>query len=220
MKNTKAYTNTLLLLVVITAVAIDVSIPVLPIITEYFGVEKSQSQLIISTYLVGYGLFMIPLGMLSDRIGRLPIIYFGLIVYTVAGLLIAFAWSFELVLLGRFIQGIGGGVGPVIARAIARDLYAGKELAKIMSAIVAALAIATLVSPLAGSFLYALWGWQATFLVSPLLGLVVLIGLWLTGYETLNNPQKSVGFVQQFLNKYLTSINSVFYECLFPLYSL
>ena len=199
MKNKKTYTKTLLLLVIITALAIDVSIPVLPLVTEHFGVAKSQSQLIVSTFLAGYGIFMIPLGMISDKYGRLPVIYFGVIIYILAGLLVAFAWRFEIVLWGRFIQGIGGGVGAVIAKAVARDLCSGKELAKLMTALVAALAITTLTSPILGSFIYDLWDWQATFLVSPILGLMVLIGMWLTGYETLDKPKVSLGFKQQFI---------------------
>ena len=212
MKNKKAYTKTLLLLAIITAVAIDVSIPVLPMVTEHYGVAKSQSQLIISTFLAGYGLFMIFLGMLSDRYGRLPIIYFGLLIYILAGFLVAFAWRFEVVLWGRFIQGIGGGVGAVIAKAVARDLCSGKELAKLMTALVAALAITTLASPILGSVLYALWGWQATFLVSPILGLIVLLGIWLTGYETLAKSHVSLGLKEQLFQStkiFFASKNSV-----------
>ncbi|MFK7982662.1 MAG: MFS transporter [Saprospiraceae bacterium] len=207
MKYTKAYSKTLLILVIITAVAIDVSIPVLPIITEHFGVETSQSQLIISSFLAGYGLFMIPLGLISDRYGRLPVIYFGLILYVLAGFVVAFAWRFEVVLLGRFLQGIGGGVGAVIARAVARDLCTGKALAKLMSAIVTALAITTLVSPLIGSFLYTIWGWQATFLVSPILGLIVLIGVWLTAFETVTKQQNPINFQQQLIGS-----SKIFFE--------
>lgn len=189
MKNNQShYQNTLLFLIVITAVAIDVSIPILPIITDYFHVGRDQAPLIISSFLAGYGLSMIPMGLLSDRYGRLPIMYIGIVIYIIAGAAICMAPNFETVLWGRFFQGIGGGVGPVNARAIARDIRSGKDLAKLMSALTAALFFAPICAPIIGGLLYYLFNWQIALLVPPVLGVFLLFFLWFTAYETL--PRK------------------------------
>lgn len=197
-KESAAYQNTLLLLIVITAVAVDISIPILPSITDYFQVDKNQSQLIISSFLAGYGLSMIPIGLSSDRFGRMPVMYIGLIIYVAAGVMIVFSTSFEVLLFGRFLQGIGGGVGPVNARAIARDLVSGKKLAKLMSSLTSALFLAPIFAPILGSQLYQYYGWQVAFLVPPLLGLILLLGVRVTAYETFPQKNNTRSIRQQF----------------------
>ncbi len=191
-KRNLRYQNTLLLLIVITAVAVDISIPILPSITDYFQVDKNKSQLIVSSFLAGYGLSMIPFGILSDRFGRIPITYTGLIIYVFAGLIVVFSTSFDGLLIGRFLQGIGGGAGPVNARAIARDIVNGKALAKLMSSLTAALLFTPIFAPILGSILYLHYGWKTALLVPPILGSILLISIWLTAYETY--PQKNKAF--------------------------
>ena len=176
----------------------DVSIPILPSITDYFQVETNRSPLIVSTFLAGYGLSMIPIGLLSDRFGRMPVMYIGLIIYVAAGVMIVFSTSFELLLLGRFFQGIGGGVGPVNARAIARDLESGKALAKLMSSLTAALFFAPIFAPILGSQLYQYFGWRIAFLVPPVLGFILFLSVWLTAYETFPRSNNIRSIRQQF----------------------
>ncbi|MEM6394780.1 MAG: MFS transporter [Bacteroidota bacterium] len=180
-----SYINTLFLLIAITAVAIDVSIPVLPSVTDYFRIEKDRAPLIISAFLAGYGLTMIPTGLISDRYGRLPIMYIGLVIYVLGGLSVVFASSFNMVLLGRFFQGIGGSVGPVNARAIARDMTSGKALAKLLSAMTAAIFLAPIFAPIIGGSLDNKFGWQIAFLLPPVLGIILLVSVLITAYETL-----------------------------------
>jgi len=184
-KSPAHYQKTLLLMMVITAVAVDVSVPILPFITDYFQVSKNRAPLIISSFLAGYGFSMIPVGLLSDRYGRLPIMYIGLMIYVLSGFIISVTPNFETVLWGRFFQGVGGAVGPVNARAIARDMTSGKDLAKLMSSLAAALFFAPICAPIIGGQLYNSFNWQMALLVPPVLGILLLISVWLTAYETL-----------------------------------
>ena len=181
-----------MLLTTVTAVAVDISIPVLVEVAEYFSQNKGHSQRIIIAFLMGYGVSMLPYGLLSDRYGRLPITYIGITIYSIAGVLSALSNSFDMLLCMRFFQGLGGGVGPVNARAIARDMYSGKQLSRMMSSIVAALGIAPILSPILGNFLNNSFGWRSVLLFPPFLGVLVIIGLLLTAYETKKQEQNLV----------------------------
>jgi DHA1 family bicyclomycin/chloramphenicol resistance-like MFS transporter len=95
-------------------------------------------------------------------------------VFLVGGAMSTLSTSLEMLLLGRFIQGLGGAVGPVMARAIARDISSGADLGRLMSLFVTALAVSTLLAPVAGSALVAIFSWQSVFGISVLLGLFCL----------------------------------------------
>lgn len=196
-RKVKAYKNTLILLIIITAVAVDISVPVLTVITEHFGVSSDRSLFIISSFLAGYGLSMIPVGLLSDRYGRIPVMYIGLAVYILGGVFTVYAPSFEILLWGRFFQGIGGGVGPVNARAIARDLASGKDLAVLMSTITMGLFFAPIISPILGSQLNEYFGWQAALWVAPLLGVICIVSVWKNAYRTASVPNNPTSFFRQ-----------------------
>lgn len=165
---------TLTVLVAMTAFTIDVSLPAFPAIGEAMGISSGSTHLIISAYFISYALTQLPLGYFSEHFGRLRTLYLGLAVFIAGGLIATFADSLETLLLGRFIQGIGGGVGPVIARAIARDISSGRELNRMMSLLVSALAVSTIVAPIIGSLLITWLPWSSTFGASVVLGLLCL----------------------------------------------
>ena len=165
---------TLTILVAMTAFTIDVSLPAFPAISEAMGIPSGRTHLMISAYFISYALAQLPLGFLSERVGRLPTLYLGLAVFIAGGAMATFADSLETLLLGRFIQGLGGGVGPVVARAIARDISSGRELNRMMSLLVSALAVSTIVAPIIGSLLITWLPWSSTLAASVLLGLLCL----------------------------------------------
>tara|TARA_R110002110_G_scaffold406421_1_gene626554 strand:+ start:403369 stop:404553 length:1185 start_codon:yes stop_codon:yes gene_type:complete len=165
---------TLTILVAMTAFSIDVSLPAFPAISEALDVPSGSTHLIISAYFVSYALAQLPLGLLSERLGRLPVLYGGLTIFIIGGLIATYAESLTMLLLGRFIQGIGGGAGPVLSRTIARDISSGAQLGRMMSLLVSALAVSTIVGPIIGSLLVAWLDWSSTMAASVVLGLVCL----------------------------------------------
>lgn len=209
----RRYIRLLYFIISITAIAIDISIPLLPIITEYFAVSSNQAPLIISSFLAGYGMSMIPIGLLSDRYGRLPLLYVGLLIYILSGVLISFAPDFKTLLWARFFQGVGGGVGPINARAIARDMKSGNDLTKLLSNITAALFLAPIIAPVLGGYLCQHLGWRLAMLVVPLLGVILLIITFLTSYETLNIKELQnssiLSHVKSSLNLFFNSSKSI-----------
>ncbi|MBE0599562.1 MAG: multidrug effflux MFS transporter [Desulfuromonadales bacterium] len=166
---------TLCLLISISALAIDVSLPAIPLVAEALGAGIESAQLTISIYLAGFACGQIPVGLLADRFGRRPVIVLGLLLFTGAALIGALSMDIRLLLLARFIQGLGGSVGPVLSRAMVRDVTTGNLAAKHMSLMVTALGVATLLGPIIGSGLILLGGWRSTYFFSVFSGVIILL---------------------------------------------
>lgn len=162
----------LAVLIAISALAIDLSMPVLAVVARDLGVSANQAPLLIGLYLAGYALGQIPLGLLSDRYGRLPVIFGGLSVFVVAALVTSITNTMWILIAARFVQGIGGAVGPVLARAVIRDLTSGTKAAHLLGLMVMILGISTICAPLVGGALMTMFGWRSTFSAAVPLGLV------------------------------------------------
>jgi DHA1 family bicyclomycin/chloramphenicol resistance-like MFS transporter len=103
-------------------------------------------------------------GPLSDRFGRRPLILIGLCLFLTGTIGCAFARDLSELLIGRSIQASGGCAAFVLSRAIARDLFDGRMLAKVMTAITIATAAAPGFSPLLGGALDHFLGWRSEFI--------------------------------------------------------
>ncbi len=183
---------TLAFAVCLSAVAIDINIPAIPDVVAHFGAADGSGQHIVAIYLMGYALGQIPSGLLTDRFGRLPVFYLGIGLYTVAAIGTCLANSMTALLVARFVQGLAGASAPVLARATARDLAEGKELARLTSLLVTSLGMATLLAPLLGALLTLFWGWRATFIANVAMGLMVLMVIRLFLHETHPREHRSV----------------------------
>lgn len=166
---------TLAFTVCLAAFAVDVSLPAIPQTIAFFGAPDNSGQQIVTLYLAGYASGQIPMGLLADRFGRLPILYAGVLVFLLASIMTVVATSMDMLLLGRFVQGVSSASAPVIARAMARDIADGKELAKLTALLVTSLAVSTLFAPIFGAAAMYLFGWRATYAVCVLMGLVTLV---------------------------------------------
>lgn len=161
-------------------VALDVYLPAFPAIATTFGVDVGSVQLTLATALVGLGVGQLIWGPTSDRYGRKRPLMAGLIIFTVASLLIAVAPSLPVMIALRLIQTIGASAGLVLSRAIVRDMYSGRELAHALSTIMTVFALAPVLAPIAGSLILLVAPWQVDFVALALFGLLCLLGMkWL-----------------------------------------
>jgi MFS transporter, DHA1 family, multidrug resistance protein len=165
------------LLTGLAAVSIDMSLPAIPQMVEALHTRMSLGQLIVGFFMAGLALGQVPAGLLSDRLGRMPVLYGGVGIFTLAALLCSFSNSIELMLAARFLQGLGASVGVVVARAIVRDIASGKEAARLMSALVMIFTAAPMLAPIVGSFLVDNWNWRTPFFAIAIFGLLMLYGL-------------------------------------------
>ena len=125
--------------------------------------DAARVQLTLSVFLAGFACGQIFYGPLSDRYGRRPIMLGGLIVYCAGSIGCVFAQSIEVLIAARFVQALGACAGPVIGRAVVRDIWGASESARIIAYMGGAMAIAPLLGPTLGGFLTVLFGWQSNF---------------------------------------------------------
>lgn len=173
------------------AIAIDAMLPAFAAVREHFGLAATSSDaaLIITFFMVGVGVGQFVYGPLADRFGRKPVFMAGLTLYVVAGFATVFAPSLRVLLVGRFLWGLGAAGPRVVAQAMLRDRLKGDPLARAMAIILTIFLIVPTVAPVLGQVILQFGSWRYTFAVGPLFGLVVV--LWSTRVaETLDEANR------------------------------
>jgi DHA1 family bicyclomycin/chloramphenicol resistance-like MFS transporter len=160
------------------SLSIDMYLPSLPSIQVALGTSASRVQLTLAAFMAGLGIGQLVYGPLSDRFGRRRPLLAGIVLYILASAACAFAPSIHWLIALRFLQALGGASGAVIARAIVRDLYTGRDVARVLSLLMLIMGAAPILAPLLGGQLLGLAGWRSIFGVLALLGVLALVLAW------------------------------------------
>ena len=163
-------------------IAMDMMLPALPNIASAFHLTiANRPQMVLSIFLVGFGVGQFVMGPLSDRFGRRPVLLGGMAIYCIASLLAIAAPSFETLLLARALQGLGTSATRVIATSIVRDW----RMASVMSLAMMVFIAVPVVAPAFGQAVLLLTQWRGIFIVLMLYGVIALIWSALRMPETL-----------------------------------
>ncbi|WNG37083.1 multidrug effflux MFS transporter [Archangium violaceum] len=157
------------------ALSIDMYLPSLPTIQGDLKTTASSVQLTLAAFMAGLGIGQFAYGPLSDRFGRRRPLIAGIIIYILASAACAFAPSIHWLIALRFFQAVGGAAGAVIARAIVRDHYSGREIARVLSLLMLIMGAAPILAPLFGGWVLGFAGWRAIFGVLAVLGSIALV---------------------------------------------
>lgn len=190
-------TNSLLFTVILTALvafgplSTDMYLPSLPAMKAEFGASVSEVQLTLSIFLAGFAVSQLLYGPLSDRFGRRPVLIFGVFAYGVASVACFMASTIEMLVIARFFQAFGACSGPVLGRAIVRDVFGQDRAAQVLAYMGSAMALAPAVAPLAGGYLQVWFGWQASFVfLAGFAFVLVLLVFFLIGETNVHkNPE-------------------------------
>ena len=193
----RGFVVTLGLLTGISAFTIDVSLPAIPAMADALATTLSRGQQIVGVFMAGMALGQVPAGLISDRVGRLPVLYVGVVLFGTGAIAAAATSDIEAMLIARFVQGLGSSAAIVLSRAIVRDVASGKEAAKLMAVLMMIFTAAPVVAPTIGAFIISIWGWRAPFILVAALGLVVLVGIRVYITET-HAPGPNVHPLRQF----------------------
>ena len=164
-------------LMALNALAIDIMLPALPYMGEALGISnENERQLVIGAYMFGFGFAQLAFGPLTDRFGRRGPLFVGLAIYLVCAFAAVFAPTFGALLALRFVQGMGAAGTRVIATAVVRDRFEGREMAEVMSLTFMIFMAIPIIAPGIGQVILLTGPWQYIFLFMG--GLATLIGIW------------------------------------------
>jgi len=165
------------LLMAMNALSIDIVLPALGIIGDQFVLEEGNLiQLIITSYVMAFGVAQLVIGPISDRFGRWPVLVIGLVFYTAANLFAAAAPGFAALLIARACQGAAASALRICTVSVIRDRYHGRKMASVMSLVMMVFMAAPLFAPALGQGLLFLGHWSLIFLACALIG--VGGGVW------------------------------------------
>ncbi|MCG9552751.1 multidrug effflux MFS transporter [Vibrio sp. Isolate31] len=164
-------------------VGVSIYLPSLPLIAADLSVTQLDVQLLVTLFLVGFGLSQLFYGPMSDAVGRRPIFLLGQGVYLV-GTVVCIVFSDNMMALevGRLLQGLGAGSASVLGRSVLRDSYDGSQLTKALSYISITVSIMPIIAPVFGGWISFHLGWQAVFLFV----LLYLLAIFTLGYFVLH----------------------------------
>lgn len=172
----------------LTALSIDMSLPALPTLAQVFGTDADRAALTLSMFLAGYSVSQLFYGPLADRYGRRPPLLVGLALFALAGIGCAAAHGIDQLIWWRLLQGVGACAGPILARAVVRDLYERRRGVQILSYMTLVMSVAPLLAPIIGGYLLRV-DWRAIFALLAAVGLLVLGAAWFGLPESI--PQRN-----------------------------
>ena len=174
------------MMMALTALSIDIMLPALPAIGEALGIaDANDRQIVIISYMFGFAAGQLVYGRLSDRYGRKPVLMVGMAIFIAGSLVASLAGDFTLLLAARTVQGIGAAAPRVIAFAIVRDRYSGRQMARVMSFAMAIFIIIPVLAPAMGQGLLFVGTWRLMFDLLLVAGIVVALWAGLRLPETM-----------------------------------
>lgn len=154
--------------------AIDTYLPAFHVMGEALGATDVQIQQSLTFYLLPYAAMTLWHGAISDAIGRITTIKWGLSIFVLASIGCAFAPNVETLWFFRALQGASGGAGNTVARAMVRDLFEGPQAQRVMATVQMLFGIAPAIAPIIGGFLLGI-NWQIIFIF---LAVYATVSLW------------------------------------------
>ena len=193
------------MLTAITPLATDLYLPALPIMPGELNTTASNIQMTIGVMTFGVALGQLLGGPISDTMGRKVPLIIGNLLCVISSIICAYAPSIEILLLGRFLQGLTGSVGVVIAKAIARDFASGQELTKLFALLMMVNGLAPVLAPLIGGQLLLFTTWRVIFVILAVFSAILLVGSLLFR-ESLPKEKRVTGGIGVAVKNYITLI--------------
>lgn len=166
------------------AFSVDGMLPALPEIGAVISPDDiNKAQIVLTSFIFGMGIGTFFTGPLSDTYGRKRVIFWGTVLYVIGALLAAVANSLETMITARIVQGLGVAGPRVVAMAIVRDLYRGRQMASILSYAMLVFTLVPAFAPAVGAVIIAFFGWRAVFVG------FVIFGVFAIGWVMIRQPE-------------------------------
>lgn len=178
------------------AISMDSTLPAMPAIQSSFAASAGEVQMVLGGVMLGFITGQIAAGPLADRYGRRPMLVAALCVYLLASLACALSPTLWILCAARFAQGCAAVFGPVLVRAIVRDLHANEAAARLMGRVTMAFAILPIVMPLFGGMLVTWAGWRAVFWMHTVMAVVLVAAVLARLPETAPTHRRRISLRQ------------------------
>ena len=161
---------TVFLIEILAGAEVDIFVPSFPQLQREFGLTPFMVELALGLNLAANCICSLLVGNLGDRYGRKPTILIGLTIFIIGSILCSFATSYNILLLGRILQGIGMAGPAVLGYLVVADLYTPKAQQQIMGILNGAITVAMACAPVIGSYVSMWFGWRGNFVILLSLG--------------------------------------------------
>lgn len=182
---------TLVLLTGLSALSMNVFLPSLPGMTAYFQTDYQTMQLSVGLYLAVSAVLQILIGPMSDKLGRRPVILWGIVLYLLATIGCLLSQNVVIFLIFRMAQATIA-VGMVLGRAAVRDMYPADKAASMLGYVAMGMAVVPMLGPPIGGALDQLFGWQSNFILLIVAALLLLLLVWRDFGETAHVSGKTL----------------------------
>jgi DHA1 family bicyclomycin/chloramphenicol resistance-like MFS transporter len=169
---------------VLVSFSIDIYLPAMPGLMNYFHASPTQVQASLSIFIIGYAVSQLVYGPLSDKFGRRPVLLVGLVIYVLATIACLFSNSILMLNISRFFQSFGACGAVVMAYTVVRDVFSQKELTKAYAMLTLVVGLGPAVAPIVGGILIRFFNWRSDFAFLLLMGVCLLVATWLILPET------------------------------------
>ena len=163
MRNTNSNVFLVILLGVLSAFGpfvVDLYLPSLPQLAQFFATTPSMTQLTLTTAMIGLAVGQLLLGPMSDKFGRKKPLILSLVIYIISTVCIIFSPNVETMIVLRVVQGLFSAGSMVISRAVATDLYRGREMTRFFGLLMTINGIAPIISPTMSAGKACLLSWR------------------------------------------------------------
>jgi len=180
---TPPHISTLIAATALGAMSMNIFLPTLPQMAEYFQADYALMQRSVTLYLLINAILQLGIGPISDRIGRRPVLLGSFTLFCIATIGCIFAPTAEIFLAFRMAQAVVV-AGLVLGRAVVRDIVPGPQAAAMIGYVTMGMALVPMIGPVVGGTLGETFGWQANFVLLLATGLLVLTLTWFDLGET------------------------------------
>ncbi|MEU9151347.1 multidrug effflux MFS transporter [Streptomyces sp. NPDC048417] len=164
-------------LTAVAPLATDMYVPGFPALGEALGASSSAVQLTMTAFLAGLVIGQLVIGPLSDGLGRRRLLTAGTAGFVLFSVACAVAPNIAVLTGARFLQGVAGAAGMVLARAVLTDCFHGPELPRYFAVLSQVIGVAPVAAPVLGGAVLAVSTWRTVFAVLAVLGVLLLLAV-------------------------------------------